>query len=85
MEWDIKVKYLQKDTQSLFPDSWKSIEYHYENAVRFQIAIGYDMRCEWIDDGNGAGCHDLRCLWRSNFHELFQNTTILADNGYINS
>jgi hypothetical protein len=24
-------------------------------------------------------------IWRSNFHDPFQNTNILADNGYINS
>ena len=52
--------------------------------MRFQLAVGHDMRCEWIDDGNAAGCHDLRCLWRSNFHEPFRNVNVLADNGYIN-
>jgi len=82
---DIKVMHVSKDVTSLFPDSWKSIKYGYENAVRFQLAVGHDMRCEWIDDGNAAGCHDLRCLWRSNFHQPFSNLNVLADNGYINS
>jgi len=82
---DVKVKYVPKDFTSMFSDTWKSIKFHYQNGVRFQMVVGYDLRCEWVDNGNAAGCHDLRCLWRSNFHDPFQNTNVLADNGYINS
>jgi hypothetical protein len=82
---DVKVMYLGKDLTCMFPDTWKSIKFHYQNAVRFQMLVGYDLRCDWIDNGNASGCHDLRCLWRSNFHDPFQNTNVLADNGYINA
>jgi hypothetical protein len=56
--------------------------------IRIQIAIQLSKKQKgvWADDGNGAGCHDLRCLWRSNFHTIVSNNMkVITDLGYINS
>jgi hypothetical protein len=81
----IKVLGLDKEVTGLFPDSFRSHKFNYKNAVSFQVCIGADLRAEWCDQGNAAGCADMRCLWRSDFHLMFANCNILGDTGYINS
>jgi hypothetical protein len=81
----MKVLGLQKDLISLFPDSFKSIKFHWQHAIGFQVVVAHDMRAEFCDSGNGAGVSDIRALWRSNAHLAFANTTLLGDLGYQNT
>jgi hypothetical protein len=81
----MKILGLQKDWINVFPDSFKSIKFHWQHAIGFQVVVVHDMRAEFCDNGNGAGVSDIRDLWGSNAHLAFANTTLLGDLGYQNS
>lgn len=71
----------------MFSESFLSKKYNFKlHCARYQVAICANQRGYWVDDGNPAGCHDMRCIWRSNFFEQFQDysqVTIIADTAYI--
>jgi hypothetical protein len=81
---DIRIKQKIKDFKLLTPDSFKSKKLNFKNGVKFQVAISLDSQIIFCDDGNPGGVHDLRALWRSNFHFGHLNLTGLVDTGYIN-
>ena len=67
----------------LFADTFKSIKFNFKNAIRIQLGIGFNQRAYWTCEGNPAGVHDMRCIWRFNLHKHIKDTKILADTAYI--
>lgn len=82
---DFKIKYLKRDFTALFPDSFRSKKFKFKNALRFQVLLSHDKQVIWTDKGNGAGTHDMRCVFRSNLHQVTTGMSIMADTAYINT
>jgi hypothetical protein len=73
---DCPIEKPPKSLKFCFQDSFLSKKYKYKfAAVRYQVCITSDKQAFWICEGNPAGAHDMRCLWRSNFHQIFGNNS----------
>lgn len=82
----IRIKGKRKHDTSVFPrGKFGSHKFGYKDAVSFQVVVNAAGECMLVDDGNPAGVHDYKCLWRANFdnHLKFPEDKLLADCGYI--
>jgi len=75
-----------KHSTNVFPDgNFGSHKFGFKNAVSFQAVVSAAGECILVDDGNPAGVHDYKCLWRANFDNQlkFPDDKLLADAGFI--